>query len=392
MPRAKANRLLAAAAGALIVLSGGGLAAAATNPVHGWGPLQPLSRVLHSGWSDDGLSAQRQIILRELAEASRQSRAGQKVAAVATYGSASARARQLPSGPDSTVRAQLDAVARELGLTDDGSVSATGLGVAAATPLPIITVPVTDGGSATSIPGVPTGATGDPGQPSVDGSGESGDSGLPTADGTTDPGSGSLTPTPPPLLGPPADPGTGDGTTPPVLFPPVTPAGHDAAGHHPAGHHPAGHHPADHAADVRPGHHGKHRTHRKPGGRTDGRHAAGLDSHRPERPRDRDGDGDADRHRPDPGAAPPPRSPPGPHRSPPGAGADPAGQRHDLARPVAAPAAAGHRCLDPAGERLRVVYRLWFDRLRPHQLWFDQLCFRRLRPDQHDRRHRRPGS
>ena len=116
----RANRFVAAAAGAMIVLSGGGLAAAATtSPGHGWGPLAPLSRVLHPGWTDDSVAAKRAVVVRELQTAVDQSRSGQKVAATATYRVASRQAHDLPSGPDATLRAQMAAVAEQLGLTDD---------------------------------------------------------------------------------------------------------------------------------------------------------------------------------------------------------------------------------------------------------------------------------
>ena len=93
----RANRFVAAAAGAMIVLSGGGLAAAATtSPGHGWGPLAPLSRVLHPGWTDDSLAAKRAVVVRELQQAVDQSRSGQKVAATATYRVASRQAHDLP--------------------------------------------------------------------------------------------------------------------------------------------------------------------------------------------------------------------------------------------------------------------------------------------------------
>ncbi len=116
----RANRFVAAAAGAMIVLSGGGLAAAATtSPGHGWGPLAPLSRVLHPGWTVDSVAAKRAVVVRELQQAVDQSRSGQKVAATATYRVASRQAHDLPSGPDATLRAQMAAVAQQIGLTDD---------------------------------------------------------------------------------------------------------------------------------------------------------------------------------------------------------------------------------------------------------------------------------
>ena len=105
----------------MIVLSGGGLAAAATtSPGHGWGPLTPLSRVLHPGWTDDSLAAKRAVVVREL-------QTGRRSVPVGAEG---CRRRDLrrrhPSAPTTcravrtpTLQAQIAAVAQQIGLSGD---------------------------------------------------------------------------------------------------------------------------------------------------------------------------------------------------------------------------------------------------------------------------------
>jgi hypothetical protein len=246
----RANRFVAAAAGAMIVLSGGGLAAAATTaPGHGWGPLAPLSRVLHPGWTDDGLAAKRAVVMRELEQAVQQSRSGQKVAAAATYGVATRRAHDLPKGPDPTLQARIAAVAQQLGLTVDPTtivppvVTATPVAVDPTDPLggtlpttpvapdPGSVAPPTSGAAPGTLPPAP------PADPSAPSGAEPGGSTAPT-----DP-TAPTTPTDPTApVTQPTDPGT---TTPPIVgggtptgsqpAGPSDPAGGTAAPSDPAG-------------------------------------------------------------------------------------------------------------------------------------------------------------
>jgi hypothetical protein len=180
-----AHRLVALGVGAALVLTGGGLAAAATtSPATAWGPIRPVIRALHPGWTENN-NAARAAVLRRLDQASRQSEAGHALAAAATYGVAQQQARDLPSGPDATIRAKLDQVARELGLPT--SAASTGpTGTTGADPSVQPPQPVSGAAPGTLPPAAPA-ATAPPANPPSDSSPTPGDGSPSATDPTTGP-------------------------------------------------------------------------------------------------------------------------------------------------------------------------------------------------------------